>query len=81
MKLGEKPLAEMTEDEVREAIETLRAERQALLEDARARARDRQPVPKAAKPKEPKEPKELTASQKMLQSLLGGGSNVEMGQK
>jgi len=53
LKLGDKPLAEMTADELITAIETLQAEREALRAEAIA-AKRKEAMPKEAKPRAPR---------------------------
>ena len=57
MLLGSKPLADLTEEEMRLAITELRASREALREDAIKRKKERDEgklVPKERKAREPK---------------------------
>jgi len=73
MKLGDIPIAEMTDEQLHDAIATLQANREALLAEHAAKKRE------AAAPKPPKAPatkrapKEQEQWQKDLLGMLTGG--------
>lgn len=68
LKLGDKPLADMTEVELREAISTLRAEREELRKEAISRKREKDAG--AVVPKESRVKKEKVAVSSPTMDML-----------
>jgi hypothetical protein len=69
MKIGDKPISEMTKEEMIEAIEALQNSREALRAEAMKRVAEGKP---AKEPKAKKAPKSDPEAEALLKILQGG---------
>jgi len=77
IKLGDKPLAEMSAEEMLEAITAMRTEREALRAEAIKKKQDAEAGPVARQPRAPKAPK-ITTPNALTDTLafLKGGNDA-----
>ncbi len=71
MRLGDKPLADMSEAEMLEALTALRSEREALRSEAIARKREREKGNVVKEPRAPRAKKQEEPPDDILAFLMG----------